>query len=365
MYSQPNLPMNPSSLTQPTRRKASPRLQIDTGSPFLGQSTLAQSSTSGIGTWPRAGLPGEDTPLNLGAETPWDGMRHVGVAQGRQRSNTVVGAVFAPTSASSLVASDLGLGLELGPVVGDAEEPLQPPVHVDGASSAYGYGFPMGAEFDDELTRRLLREKRHLKEEGRWVDDGDIESIVLRRKVSEDSEIGSNLLCNVCFRQPGDMCFSRCRHIFCSFDLEEHVRRTLQPDTYELACPACGTSCTYGRDVISVSTGRPTSLPMDRRTCTSDAVAPIPKTTHRPITKRTDPKQSKTPQLPSPPITPAPSLPISLYDQRSSSLYADKGARPLDERIGVVAMIERAVGEQFSRVLSLVALALVLWVLVK
>ncbi|KAG8745169.1 hypothetical protein FRC10_008622 [Ceratobasidium sp. 414] len=214
----PDLPMNTGSLTQPTRRKASPRLQINTG--FRGQSTLPQSST-GVGTWSRAGLPGEDTPLNLGAETPWDGVRHVGVAQGRQRSNTVVGAVFAPQSATSSTAS--GLGLELGPVIGDAEEPLEPPVHVDGVSSAYGYGLPMGAEFDDELTRRLLREKRHLKEEGRWVDDGDIESIVLRRKVSEDSEIGSNLLCNQCFRQPGDMCFSRCRHIFCSFDLEERV----------------------------------------------------------------------------------------------------------------------------------------------
>ncbi|KAG8731287.1 hypothetical protein FRC12_019804 [Ceratobasidium sp. 428] len=122
-------------------------------------------------------------------------MRHVGVAQGRQRSNTVVGAVFAPQSAVSSIAS--GLGLDFGPVMGDAEEPLQPPVHADGVSSAYGYGFPMGPEFDDELTRRLLREKRHLKEEGRWVDDGDIESIVLRRKVSEDqSGISPNLLCN-------------------------------------------------------------------------------------------------------------------------------------------------------------------------
>ncbi|KAG8731286.1 hypothetical protein FRC12_019803 [Ceratobasidium sp. 428] len=188
---------------------------------------------------------------------------------------------------------------------------------------------------------------------------------------------------NISFQQPGDMCFVRCRHIFCSSDLKEHIRRTLQPDTYELACPACGTSCTYGRDVISVSTGRP-AAPTDHRTCISDAqpapaessVAPvpptIPKATHRPITKRSidQTKQSKTPQLPSPPITPAPSLPISLYDQRASSLYAEKTVRQLhptsqDSRTGIVAAIERAVGDQFSRVLSLVALALVLWVLVK
>lgn len=323
--------------------------------------------------------------MNLGAETSWDGMRQVGVVQGRQRSNTVVGPIFAPPTASS--ASAGGLGLDLGPVVGDAEEPLQPPVHNDGISSAYGLEFTVGADFDDELTRRLLREKRHLKEEGRWIDDGDIESIVLRRKVSEDqAEVSPSLLCNKCFRQPGDMCFTRCRHIFCSSDLEEHIRRTLQPDTYELACPACGTSCTYGRDVISVSTGRPIapSFPADHRpivpgahpapadssvaTCTSAELTTI----HRPVTKRSleHAKHSKTPQLPSPPITPAPSLPVSLYDQRASSLYAEKANRqalvaPQDVRTGIIAAIERAVGEQFSRVLSIVALALVLWVLVK
>ncbi|QRV98011.1 hypothetical protein RhiJN_26030 [Ceratobasidium sp. AG-Ba] len=165
--------------------------------------------------------------------------------------------------------------------------------------------------------------------------------------------------------------------------MEEHIRRTLQPDTYELACPACGTSCTYGRDVISVSTGRPVapSFVADHRPSISGAHhAPVespvastrPTTIHRPVTKRSNDqtKHPKTPQLPSPPITPAPSLPISLYDQRSSSLYAEKAVRqPLvvsqDVRTGIIATIERAVGEQFSRVLSIVALALVLWVLVK
>ncbi|QRV98012.1 hypothetical protein RhiJN_26031 [Ceratobasidium sp. AG-Ba] len=186
---------NSGSLTQPVRRKASPRLQINTGSPFIVPGTISDASTPALGTWYRPGLEEEDIPMNLGAETSWDGTRQVGVAQGRQRSNTVVGPVFAPPVAAS--ASVPGLGLDLGPMIGDAEERLQPPLHNDGVSSAYGLEFTVGADFDDELTRRLLREKRHLKEEGRWIDDGDIESIVLRRKVSEDhGEISSNLLCN-------------------------------------------------------------------------------------------------------------------------------------------------------------------------
>jgi hypothetical protein len=104
----------------------------------------------------------------------------------------------------------------------------------------------------------------------------------------------------------------------------------------------------------------------DRRPGTSGAQFPA-QPSIRPVVRRSSDqaKQSKTPQLPSPPITPAPTLPISLYDQRVSSLYADKARLPEEVPRGIIATIEKAVGEQFSRVLSIIALALVLWVLVK
>lgn len=76
-------------------------------------------------------------------------------------------------------------------------------------------------------------------------------------------------------------------------------------------------------------------------------------------------KQVKTPQLPSPPITPAPSLPISLYEQRVSEKARQTVPGQVVPRTGLFAAIEKAVGEQFSRVFSIIALALVLWVLVK
>lgn len=155
----------------------------------------AKDSTPSPGEWYRPELPEEDIPLNLGTETTWDGMENIGVAQGRQRSNTVVGAVFPLFNGSAPIS---GLGLDLGPTTGDAEGPLQPQPHLDGTSSAYGFDLPVGAEFDNELTKRLLREKRQLKEQGRWVDDGDIEEIVSRRTIPEDQGVtDSNLLCNI------------------------------------------------------------------------------------------------------------------------------------------------------------------------
>ncbi|KAJ1305922.1 hypothetical protein OPQ81_010641 [Rhizoctonia solani] len=219
---------NAHSSDQPTRRKLSPQLRIDVANSLNEPGIISQSGTPGV--WYRPELPEEDIPLNLGAETSWDGTKGISVAQGRQRSNTVVGATLASLGASP--CSTIGLGL----YTGDAEMPLQPR---DGVSSAYGYDTPMGSNFDDELTRRLLREKRHLTEEGRWVDDGDIGSIVSRRAVPEvQNETAMNLLCNICFQNLGDMCFARCKHIFCSSDLDEYIRRSLRPETLELACPA-------------------------------------------------------------------------------------------------------------------------------
>jgi hypothetical protein len=76
-------------------------------------------------------------------------------------------------------------------------------------------------------------------------------------------------------------------------------------------------------------------------------------------------RNDKASQLPSPPITPA-ILPISLYEQRTIS-FSEKAQRSSDREtpIGLVASIEKIVGEQFSRALSILALGLVLWVLVK
>lgn len=185
------LPSSTDDTYPPTRRK-SPRLHIDITAPSVRLDTPSEFGTPSAGVWYRPELPEEDIPLNLGAETSWDGTRRISVAQGRQRSNTVVGASFASLGTSP--ASMTGLGL----FSGDAEEPLQPPPNARGVSSAYGYDIPMGAEFDDELTRRLLREKRHLTEEGRWVDDGDIGSIESRRTVPDDQNTtASNLLCNI------------------------------------------------------------------------------------------------------------------------------------------------------------------------
>ncbi|CAE7194517.1 unnamed protein product [Rhizoctonia solani] len=374
---------NLDSTNRSTRRKLSPQLRINIANPL---NELSQSGTPPVGVWYRPELQEEDIPLNLGAETSWDGTKGISVAQGRQRSNTVVGATLASFGTSP--CSMIGLGLSTG----DAEMPLQPPPNSDGVSSAYGYNAPMGSDFDDELTRRLLREKRHLTEEGRWVDDGDIGSIVSRRAVPDDqNETAPNLLCNICFQNLGDICFTRCKHIFCSSDLDEHIRRSLRPETLELACPACGLSCTYGRDVISVATGRPTgpSLAADERLLTlnirRDSSARIPQpispdfhvqSASLPQNQRPQPKsikqrsidhtrKAKASQLPSPPITPA-ILPISLYEQRTSS-SGEKASRTIDReiRVGLVEAIERILGEQFSRVFSILALALVLWVLVK
>ncbi|CUA74545.1 hypothetical protein RSOLAG22IIIB_05605 [Rhizoctonia solani] len=374
-----------------SRRKLSPQLRIDIANSFNGPAIISQSGTPAAGVWYRPELPEEDIPLNLGAETSWDGTKGISVAQGRQRSNTVVGATFASLGTSPRSMTGLGL------YTSDAEMPLQPPPNSDGVSSAYGYDVPMGSDFDDELTRRLLREKRHLTEEGRWVDDGDIGRIVSRRTVPDDqNETTTNLLCNICFQNLGDMCFTRCKHIFCSSDLDEYIRRSLRPETLELACPACGLTCTYGRDVISVATGRPTGLTLaveDRLLTLNirrDSSAQIPQSipqgfhvqtslasTSLPQNERSHPPKSikqrsidhtrkaKASQLPSPPITPA-ALPISLYERRVSS-SGEKAQRTTDRetRVGLVRAIERIVGEQFSRVLSILALALILWVLVK
>lgn len=375
---------------QSARRKLSPQLRIDITNPLNEPGIISQSGTPSAGVWYRPELPEEDIPLNLGAERSWDGTKGISVAQGRQRSNTVVGATFASLGTSPRPMTGLAL------YTGDAEVPLQPPPNSDGVSSAYGYDIPMGSDFDDELTRRLLREKRHLTEEGRWIDDGDIGNIVSRRTVPEDqNETAPNLLCNICFQNLGDMCFTRCKHIFCSSDLDEYIRRSLRPETLELACPACGLTCTYGRDIISVATGRPTgpiqatdqrlltldirrdftaklpqSIPQGSDTQTSLASAPLPQNERaqpKSIKQRSidHTRKSRAAQLPSPPITPA-TLPISLYEQRVSS-SGEKARRVTDRevRVGLVAAIERIVGEQFSRVLSILALALVLWVLVK
>lgn len=140
------------------------------------------------GVWYRPELAEEDIPLNLGAEISWDGTKGISVAQGRQRSNTVAGASLTSLGTSPPLTNGLGF------CVAEAEEP-QPP-NAPGDSSAYGYGVPLSADFDDELTRRLLREKRQLIEEGRWIDDGDIGSIESRRTVPDDQNTASNLLCN-------------------------------------------------------------------------------------------------------------------------------------------------------------------------
>ncbi|EUC57453.1 glutaryl-CoA dehydrogenase, putative [Rhizoctonia solani AG-3 Rhs1AP] len=371
-----------------SRRKLSPQLRIDVANSSNGPAIISQSGTPSAGIWYRPELPEEAIPLNLGAETSWDGTKGISVAQGRQRSNTVVGATFASLGTSPCSMTGL--------YTRDAEMLLQPPPNSDGVSSAYGYDAPMGSDFDDELTRRLLREKRHLTEEGRWVDDGDIGSIVSRRTVPDDQdEIALNLLCNICFQNLGDMCFTRCKHIFCSSDLDEYIRRSLRPGTLELACPACGLTCTYGRDVISVATGRPTGpiIAADERLLAlnirRDSSAKIPQpvsqgfqiqtplaSTSLPQNERPHLKsikqrsidhtrKAKASHLPSPPITPA-TLPISLYEQRASS-SGEKARQTTDKevRVGLVGTIERVVGEQFSRVLSILALALVLWVLVK
>ncbi|CAE6439310.1 unnamed protein product [Rhizoctonia solani] len=175
-----------------SRRKLSPQLRIDIANSSNGPAIISQSGTPASGVWYRPELPEEDIPLNLGAETSWDGTKGISVAQGRQRSNTVVGATFASLGTSPRSMTGLGL------YTSDAEMPLQPPPNSDGVSSAYGYDVPMGSDFDDELTRRLLREKRHLTEEGRWVDDGDIGRIVSRRTVPDDqNETTTNLLCNI------------------------------------------------------------------------------------------------------------------------------------------------------------------------
>ncbi|CAE6377946.1 unnamed protein product [Rhizoctonia solani] len=378
------------SSSQSTRRKLSPQLCIDITNSLNEPGIMSQSDTPSADIWYRPELPEEDIPLNLGAERSWDGTKGISVAQGRQRSNTVVGATFASLGTSP--HSMMGPGF----YTGDAEVPLQPPLNADGASSVYGYNAPVGSEFDDELTRRLLREKRHLTEAGRWVDDGDIGSIVSRRAVpDEQTEAAPNLLCNICFQNLGDICFTRCKHIFCSSDLDMYIRRSLHPETLELACPACGLTCTYGRDIISVATGRPTgpTLAADERLPTLDicrassAKLPqsIPQGSHtqrslastsfpqnqRPYPKPTKlgvvdhTRNDKASQLPSPPITPA-VLPISLYEQRTiSSSEKIQRASDRETRTGLVASIERIVGEQFSRALSILALALVLWVLVK
>ncbi|KAL5638225.1 hypothetical protein ACGC1H_005058 [Rhizoctonia solani] len=371
-----------------SRRKLSPQLRIDIANSLSEPTVISQSGTPSAGVWYRPELPEEAIPLNLGAETSWDGTKGISVAQGRQRSNTVVRAAFASLGTSPRSMTGL--------YTRDAEMPLQPPPNPDGVSSAYGYDVPMGSDFDDELTRRLLREKRHLTEEGRWVDDGDIGNIVSRRAVPDDQdETALNLLCNICFQNLGDMCFTRCKHIFCSSDLDEYIRRSLRPGTLELACPACGLTCTYGRDVISVATGRPTGpiLAADERPLAlnihRDSSAKIPQpvsqdlqiqtplgSTSLPQNERPHLKsikqrsidhtrKAKASQLPSPPITPA-TLPISLYEQRASS-SGEKARRATDKevRVGLVGTIERIVGEQFSRVLSILALALILWVLVK
>ncbi|KAF8706673.1 hypothetical protein RHS03_04755, partial [Rhizoctonia solani] len=379
---------NTHSSGQSTRRKLSPQLRIDIANPLNEPGIISQSDTPSGGVWYRPELPEEDIPLNLGAERSWDGTKGISVAQGRQRSNTVAGATFASLGASPRSVTGLGL------YAGDAGMPLQPPLNPDGVSSAYGYDAPLGSEFDDELTRRLLREKRHLIEEGRWIDDGDIGSIISRRAVpDEQSEAAPNLLCNTCFQNLGDVCFTRCKHIFCSSDLDMYIRRSLHPETLELACPACGLICTYGQDIISVATGRPTGpmLAADgrlsnfdiRRDSSATLPQPIPQGSHtqkslvsnsltqherpHPINQRSADhmRNNKPAQLPSPPITPA-LLPISLYEQRTISL-SEKTRRSSDResRIGLVASIERIVGEQFSRALSILALALVLWVLVK
>ncbi|KAH7329869.1 hypothetical protein B0J17DRAFT_680030 [Rhizoctonia solani] len=381
---------NTHSPSHPTRRKLSPQLHINIANSLTEPGIISESGTPSSGIWYRPELPEEDIPLNLGAETSWDGTKGISVAQGRQRSNTVVGATIASLGTSPRSMTGLGL------YAGDAEVPLQPPPNSDGVSSAYGYDVPMGSEFDDELTRRLLREKRHLTEEGRWLDDGDIGSIVSRRTVPDDqTETAPNLLCNICFQNLGDMCFTRCKHIFCSSDLDEHIRRSLRPETLELACPACGLTCTYGRDIISVATGRPTGptqvaderfLTLNiRRDSSAKLPQPIPQGSHTqtsltstssPQNERPQPRyikqrsidqtrKAKASQLPSPPITPA-ILPISLYEQRATS-SGEKARRTTEResRAGLVGAIERVVGEQFSRVLSILALALVLWVLVK
>ncbi|KDN40115.1 hypothetical protein RSAG8_08315, partial [Rhizoctonia solani AG-8 WAC10335] len=130
---------------RPTRRKLSPQLRIDIANSLNKPGIISQSGTPSAGVWYRPELPEEDIPLNLGAETSWDGTNRISVAQGRQRSNTVVGATIASlgTSPGSMTALRL--------YTGDAEMPLQPPANSDGVSSAYGYDIPMGSDFDDEL----------------------------------------------------------------------------------------------------------------------------------------------------------------------------------------------------------------------
>ncbi|KAG8708926.1 hypothetical protein FRC11_006038, partial [Ceratobasidium sp. 423] len=137
---------NTDSSGQPTRRKLSPQLRIDIANSLNEPEIISQSGTPSAGVWYRPELPEEDIPLNLGAETSWDGTKGISVAQGRQRSNTVVGATFASLGASP--RSMTGLGLHTG----DAELPLQLPPNSDGVSSAYGYDAPLGSDFDDELT---------------------------------------------------------------------------------------------------------------------------------------------------------------------------------------------------------------------
>ncbi|KAF8608102.1 hypothetical protein BDV93DRAFT_519163 [Ceratobasidium sp. AG-I] len=378
-----------SPFAQPMRRK-SPRLHINIDPPSLNEVMPPKASELPTGEWYRPELPEEDIPLNLGTETTWDGMENIGVAQGRQRSNTVVGGLFPPFNGST--PSINGLGLDTGPTTGDAEEPLQPQPHLDGVSSAYGFDLPVGAEFDNELTKRLLREKKQLKEQGRWVDDGDIEEIVLRRTIPEDQGVSdSNLLCNICFRRPGELSLSGCRHIFCTLDLQEYLRRTIRPETKDVSCPVCGTSSSLERDVISVSTGRsvipalladqpraphhPTSdrpaQPHSRIGDTQSSAIPSTQHAHPSSSKAVKQRSidrtryARTPQLPSPPITPAPSLPISLYELRASEKGRQVVPGQTMPRTGLFAAVEKTVGDQFSRVFSIIALALVLWVLVK
>lgn len=157
----------------------------------------------------------------------------------------------------------------------------------------------------------------------------------------------------------------------------------------------CGTSSSLERDVISLSTGRtavpalladqprvaptahhpisdrPARQPHHRIVDTQSSAIPSAQHTHasssksvkqRSIDRTRDPK---TPQLPSPPITPAPSLPISLYEQRFSEKARQVVPGQAVPRNGLLAMLEKAAGEQFSRVFSIIALALVLWILAK
>jgi hypothetical protein len=182
---------NTHSLSLPARRKLSPRLHIDILNSSHEPNVVSESGTPADGVWYRPELPEEDIPLNLGAETSWDGTKSISVAQGRQRSNTVAGVNLASSGTSPPQMAGLGL------YIGDAEEALQPPPNAVGVSSAYGYDLPLSADFDDELTRRLLREKTHLTQEGRWIDDGDIQSIVSRRTVPDNqNETAPNFLCN-------------------------------------------------------------------------------------------------------------------------------------------------------------------------